>query len=114
MGMDAVEVHIGTANIGFGWAAFALALLGSTAIAAIVIAEWGIEAAQAKVLEKTEDVMEKATGAGGRFSTVDIAGGVSRPEEARASLGTTSMRDAVVDRGMVYGGRMLKSSLRRS
>lgn len=116
MGMDAVEIHIGNANIGFGWAAFALALLGTIGTAAVVVAEWGIETAQAKVLEKTEDVMERATG--GHFSTVNFANDVEshprKPEGTHASLGTTSMRNAVVDKGLQYGGNMLKSSLRKS
>lgn len=115
MGMDAVEIHIGNANIGFGWAAFALALLATIGVTAVVIAEWGIETAQAKVLEKTEDVMERATG--GHFSTVnlrtDVENHPAKPESTRASLGTTSMRNAVMDKGLEYGGKMLKSSLRK-
>lgn len=115
MGMDAVEIHIGNANIGFGWAAFALALLAAIGVTAIVVAEWGVAAAQAKALEKTEEVMERATGH--RFSTVDFRNDVenqpAKPAATRSSLGTTSMRNAVVDKGFEFGGNMLKSSLRK-
>lgn len=115
MGMNAVEIHIGTANIGFGWAAFALSMLATIGITAIVVAEWGVATAQAKALEKTTEVMERATG--GRFSTVDFNTDVenhpAKPEATRTSLGTSSMRNAVVDKGIQYGGSMLKSSLRR-
>lgn len=116
MGMDAVEIHIGTANIGFGWAAFALSMLATIGVTAIVAAEWGVAAAQAKALEKTTEVMERATG--GRFSTVDFNSDVEsqpvkKPEATRASLGTSSMRNAVVGKGIEYGGNMLKSSLRK-
>lgn len=113
--MNAVEIHIGNANIGFGWAAFALALLATISVTAIVIAEWGVAAAQAKVLEKGEEALEQATG--GRFSTVDFRSDVehqpTKPEETRRSLGTSSMRHAVMDKGFSYGKSMLKNSMRK-
>lgn len=116
MGMDAVEIHIGTADIGFGWSAFGLAVLATIGVGAIVITDWGVAAAQAKVLIKSEEALGKATG--GRFQVRDFTGDVenhpAKPENTRPSLGTTSLRGVVLEKGVEFGKKQATGFLSKS
>ncbi|KAF8534058.1 Ca2+ regulator and membrane fusion protein Fig1-domain-containing protein [Trichophaea hybrida] len=70
LGMKTVVIHVGSANIGFGWAAFATAMAGAIGTIAVAAAEMAIERAKAK----GEEVMEKGLGkaTGGRMGVQDV------------------------------------------
>lgn len=106
MGINTVEVKIGGANVGFGWAAFALSLLATIAISAIVFAEWGIATAQEKALQKGDYLVGKATGgkvAMSDFATSDPENGPQKPAGTQPSLGTSTLRGQLGEKALDYG-----------
>ncbi|KAH8155196.1 uncharacterized protein LAJ45_00205 [Morchella importuna] len=106
MGINTVEAKIGGANVGFGWAAFALSLLATIAICAIVFAEWGIATAQAKALEKGDYLVGKATGGKvgmSDFATSDPENGPQKPAGTQPSLGTSTLRSQLGEKALDYG-----------
>lgn len=119
MGMDAVEIHVGTADIGFGWSAFGLAVLATIGVTAIVITDWGVAAAQAKILAKGEEAMGKATG--GRYQVNDFRSDVENhpamPAATQPTLGTTSLRNKAMETGFGLGkkafGKVAARQMRR-
>lgn len=72
MGMGVVEVDVGNSVIGFGWAAFALALVGSAGFIALVVADMAVTKVRARVEVELEKGVEKASG--GRVNVEDVRG----------------------------------------
>jgi hypothetical protein len=115
MCMEAVEIHIGTADVVFGWSAFGLAILATIGVTAIVIADWGVAAAQAKALAKSEELLANATG--GRLQMKDLRTDVenypAKPDSTHPSLGTSSLRGVAMEKGIDFGKKQAMSMLRR-
>ncbi|KAF8246416.1 hypothetical protein K440DRAFT_662170 [Wilcoxina mikolae CBS 423.85] len=72
LGMKAVVIHVGSANIGFGWAAFATAMAAAVGTIAVAAAEMAVERVRAKGEEVMEKGLDKATG--GRVGVQDVRG----------------------------------------
>lgn len=109
--MNAVEIKIGTAVIGFGWAAFGLSILATVIVGAVVVADWGVAAAQAKVLEKGEEGLGRATG--GRFNLSSFNNDLEshqKPENSQPSLGTSTMRGKFAGEALKLGTGLAKSA----
>jgi hypothetical protein len=72
LGMKAVLIHVGHANVGFGWAAFATAFAAAIGTLAVAAAEMAVERIETKTEQLMERGLDKATG--GRVGVQDIRG----------------------------------------
>jgi lysylphosphatidylglycerol synthetase-like protein (DUF2156 family) len=92
MGMDAVDVAVGTANQAFGWAAFALTVLATVGVCAVVVVEIVTEKARMAAERKAEDLV----GVNVTTAVRDAAGGSAGARGVQGqSLATKLMKEGL-------------------
>jgi len=83
LGLGVVDIEVGKEVTAFGWAAFAVGVLGSVGCAAVAVAEIAVE----RVKGKAGDMMEKRLGAE-MGNLGESSRGVSEPKRAAINLAT--------------------------
>jgi hypothetical protein len=89
LGLGLVDIEVGKEVTAFGWAAFAVGLLGSVGCGAVAIAEIAVE----KVKGKAGDMVEKRLGVEmGNLGEGSKGRGVSEPKKAAFNLANKVLR----------------------